>query len=137
MGPDDESVVSGSDDGHWFIWNKSTGRLHDILEGDGSVVNVIEQHPHFPLVAVSGIDTTIKVGNACLHVLVQSLSYSVNSQMFAPTHGPRSFSRLDNADNIIQRNSEAASSRIGLTRLVVYTELARRMGLDSDQCPNQ
>jgi WD40 repeat protein len=61
LGPDDEWVVSGSDDGNWFIWQKSTGELHDILEGDGAVVNVIEGHPHLPLVAVSGMDHTVKV----------------------------------------------------------------------------
>ncbi len=64
LGPQDEYVVSGSDDGHWFIWDKKTQRLHDILEGDSSVVNVIEGHPHLPLVAVSGIDTTVKVRTA-------------------------------------------------------------------------
>lgn len=61
LGPSDEFVASGSDDGHVFLWKKSTGELHDILEGDGSVVNVIEDHPHLPLIAVSGIDTTVKV----------------------------------------------------------------------------
>ena len=54
-------MVSGSDDGHFFLWNKLTGKLHDILEGDGSVVNVVEGHPYLPLIAVSGIDTTVKV----------------------------------------------------------------------------
>ena len=53
--------MSGSDDGNLFMWKKATGQLHDILEGDSSVVNVIEGHPHLPLVAVSGIDTTVKV----------------------------------------------------------------------------
>ena len=43
------------------MWDKATGRLHNILEGDGSVVNVIEGHPHLPLVAVSGIDYSVKV----------------------------------------------------------------------------
>lgn len=61
LGPRDEYVTSGSDDGNFFIWKKSTGELVDVLEGDGSVVNVIEGHPTLPLVAVSGIDTTIKV----------------------------------------------------------------------------
>lgn len=61
LGPRDEFVVSGSDDGNWFMWEKDTGRLHDILEGDGTVVNVIEGHPYLPLVAVSGIDHTVKV----------------------------------------------------------------------------
>lgn len=61
LGPYDEYVSSGSDDGNLFIWKKTTGELVDVLEGDGSVVNVIEGHPTLPLVAVSGIDTTIKV----------------------------------------------------------------------------
>ena len=61
LGPRDEFVASGSDDGNLFIWDKDTGKLHDILEGDGHVVNVIEGHPYLPLVAVSGIDTTVKV----------------------------------------------------------------------------
>lgn len=66
LGPDDEFVASGSDDGYFFLWEKSSGKLHDILEGDGSVVNVIEDHPYLPLVAVSGIDMTVKVCKACL-----------------------------------------------------------------------
>lgn len=61
MGPDDQWVVSGSDDGNFFIWDKKGGDVQGIYEGDGSVVNVIESHPHFPLLAVSGIDTTVKV----------------------------------------------------------------------------
>jgi len=61
LGPYDEYVASGSDDGNFFIWKKSSGDLVDVLEGDDSVVNVIEGHPTLPLVAVSGIDSTIKV----------------------------------------------------------------------------
>lgn len=63
LGPNDEFVVSGSDDGNWFVWDKRTGALRNILEGDTSVVNVIEGHPYLPLVAVSGIDTTVKVSD--------------------------------------------------------------------------
>ena len=69
-------MCSGSDDGHFFVWDKDTGRLEGIWEGDGSIVNgqqhsrycvakaeilVMEQHPSLPIVAVSGIDDTIKV----------------------------------------------------------------------------
>lgn len=61
LGPRDEYVTSGSDDGNFFMWKKSNGELVDVLEGDDSVVNVIEGHPTLPLVAVSGIDSTIKV----------------------------------------------------------------------------
>lgn len=61
LGPNDESVASGSDDGNFFVWDKHDGKLQGIYEGDSSVVNIIEGHPCFPLVAVSGIDTTVKV----------------------------------------------------------------------------
>jgi hypothetical protein len=56
VGPNDEFVVSGSEEGYFFLWRRETGALHGIYEGDGSVVNVIEAHPTLPLLAVSGID---------------------------------------------------------------------------------
>jgi len=82
FGPHDEYVVSGSDDGNWFIWQKSTGALHDILEGDGSVVNVIEGHPNLPLAAVSGIDHTVKVCISRVYVIL--CSYRLDSSLLLP-----------------------------------------------------
>lgn len=93
LGPHDEFVTSGSDDGNFFIWRKSTGELVDILEGDKQVVNVIESHPHLPLVAVSGIDTTIK--------------------LFAPARGVPSFSRWNNAETIKKNNARASKAGLG------------------------
>ncbi|MCJ1409144.1 hypothetical protein MMC19_003222 [Ptychographa xylographoides] len=61
FGLQDEYVMSGSDSGHLFIWDKKTSQLVNILEGDGEVVNVMTGHPHEPLLAVSGIDHTIKI----------------------------------------------------------------------------
>jgi nuclear receptor interaction protein len=61
FGPDDEYVVSGSDDGNLFIWDRKTSKLINILEGDGEVVNVIQGHPYETMLAVSGIDHTIKI----------------------------------------------------------------------------
>lgn len=42
FGLQDEYVVSGSDSGHLFIWDKKTTQLVSILEGDGEVVNVVQ-----------------------------------------------------------------------------------------------
>ena len=80
FGLQDEYVVSGSDGGHLFIWDKKTSALVNILEGDNEVVNVVQGkspfngstwrsvshtstlgHPYEPVLAVSGIDHTIKV----------------------------------------------------------------------------
>ncbi|KAJ4325604.1 hypothetical protein N0V94_000559 [Neodidymelliopsis sp. IMI 364377] len=61
FGLQDEYVVSGSDCGHVFIWDRKTAQLVNILEGDGEVVNVVQGHPYEPTMAVSGIDHTIKI----------------------------------------------------------------------------
>ncbi|ORY73852.1 WD40-repeat-containing domain protein [Leucosporidium creatinivorum] len=57
----DSFVVSGSDDGNWFVWDKESEELVGIFEGDGSVVNVLQSHPRLPLIAISGIDPTVKI----------------------------------------------------------------------------
>ena len=45
FGLQDEYVVSGSDGGHLFIWDKKTSELVNILEGDNEVVNVVQGKP--------------------------------------------------------------------------------------------
>lgn len=45
FGLQDEYVVSGSDSGHVFIWDKKTSELVNILKGDDDVVNVIQGMP--------------------------------------------------------------------------------------------
>jgi nuclear receptor interaction protein len=42
FGLNDEYVVSGSDSGHLFIWDRKTTNLVNILEGDSEVVNVVQ-----------------------------------------------------------------------------------------------
>ncbi|KAL9604024.1 MAG: hypothetical protein Q9219_000786 [cf. Caloplaca sp. 3 TL-2023] len=61
FGLNDEYVVSGSDSGHLFIWDKRTSEIVNILQGDGEIVNVVQGHPYEPVLAVSGIDSTIKI----------------------------------------------------------------------------
>ncbi|MDI1488533.1 MAG: hypothetical protein OHK93_007808 [Ramalina farinacea] len=61
FGLQDEYVVSGSDSGHLFIWDKKTTQLLNILQGDSEVTNVVQGHPYEPLIAASGIDHTIKI----------------------------------------------------------------------------
>lgn len=42
FGLNDEYVVSGSDSGHIFIWDRKTTNLVNILEADSEVVNVVQ-----------------------------------------------------------------------------------------------
>nr|CDI55450.1 wd40 repeat-like protein [Melanopsichium pennsylvanicum 4] len=60
-GRSDEYVISGSDDGNWFMWDKVTSDIKGIWHGDSSVVNVMAMHPDMPVFAISGIDDTIKI----------------------------------------------------------------------------
>ncbi|KAK4554984.1 hypothetical protein LTR86_007750 [Recurvomyces mirabilis] len=64
FGPEDQYVVSGSDDGNFFIWDRKTAELVYVGEGDGEVVNVVQGHPYETMMAVSGIDHTIKIFSA-------------------------------------------------------------------------
>ncbi|KAI8332110.1 WD40-repeat-containing domain protein [Chlamydoabsidia padenii] len=92
-GAQDEYVVSGSDDGRAFIWNKKTGAIVQILEADHDTVNVIQGHPVFPYLAISGIDNTIKI--------------------FTPTNSTcygSSSSSMDQVDDIIASNRETMES---------------------------
>ncbi|KAI4337626.1 hypothetical protein L6164_016015 [Bauhinia variegata] len=61
LGQRGEYIASGSDDGRWFIWEKRTGRVVKMLNGDEAVVNCVQCHPFDCVVATSGIDNTIKI----------------------------------------------------------------------------
>ncbi|CAM4750202.1 unnamed protein product [Rotaria magnacalcarata] len=58
----DSYVISGSDCGHIFIWNKFNGNIVRIIPADEHVVNCVQPHPlNYPILASSGIDYNIKI----------------------------------------------------------------------------
>lgn len=57
----DNHVISGSDCGHIFFWDKHTGKIVNVLEADKRVVNCIQENPLYPVLASSGIDYDIKI----------------------------------------------------------------------------
>ncbi|KAF9983113.1 DDB1- and CUL4-associated factor 6 [Mortierella antarctica] len=62
FGPNSEFIMSGSDDGRIFFWDKLTGKIINVIKGDRSVVNCLQPHPTSSfLLAASGIDKTIKI----------------------------------------------------------------------------
>ncbi|KAI9193939.1 hypothetical protein LWI28_001539 [Acer negundo] len=61
FGPNDEYVLSGSDCGHVFIWEKKGGKLVRLMMGDRHVVNQLEPHPHLPIFATCGIEKSVKL----------------------------------------------------------------------------
>ncbi|KAF9366352.1 WD and tetratricopeptide repeat protein [Mortierella sp. NVP85] len=62
FGPNSEYIMSGSDDGRIFFWDKKTSKILNVIKGDGMVVNCLQPHPSSSfLLAASGIDHTIKI----------------------------------------------------------------------------
>lgn len=124
-GGDDSLILSGSDDGNLFIWDKEAkNRLIGIWKGDESVVNVLQWHPHLPVLAVSGIDNSVKI--------------------LAPTQGlddnkKRWASIFDKKEEIQQKNRDStwSSQGLGINPNVLLRLLARRQaqgeGDDDDE----
>ena len=54
-------IVAGSDDGYVYIWEKSTANLVLGFQGDQSIVNCVQWNPQFPMLALSGIESSIKI----------------------------------------------------------------------------
>ncbi|XP_043272635.1 DDB1- and CUL4-associated factor 6-like isoform X3 [Venturia canescens] len=57
----DDYVMSGSDCGHVFVWERDTAKLCMLLEADQHVVNCLQPHPFLPMLATSGIDYDVKL----------------------------------------------------------------------------
>ncbi|KAL7064753.1 hypothetical protein AAHC03_05311 [Spirometra sp. Aus1] len=62
FGPNSEYVVSGSDDGFVYIWDRHSEGIVQWLCADlNGSVNVLEPHPFLPVLATSGIDYDFKI----------------------------------------------------------------------------
>ncbi|CAL1531774.1 unnamed protein product [Lymnaea stagnalis] len=65
-GPKSEFIVSGSDCGYIYFWDKETEAIINFQEGDeAGVVNVLEPHPTLPILATSGLDHDVKLWMPC------------------------------------------------------------------------
>ncbi|KAG8508066.1 DDB1- and CUL4-associated factor 8 [Galemys pyrenaicus] len=71
-GPRSEFVVSGSDCGHVFLWEKSSCQIVQFMEGDkGGTVNCLEPHPYLPVMATSGLDHDAKIWAPTARAIVE------------------------------------------------------------------
>ncbi|XP_068139623.1 DDB1- and CUL4-associated factor 6-like [Drosophila tropicalis] len=57
----DDFIMSGSDCGHIFVWQRETGKVVKTLLADNRVVNRVQPHPTLPYLLSSGIDYNIKL----------------------------------------------------------------------------
>nr|CAD7573422.1 unnamed protein product [Timema californicum] len=62
FGSRSEYIVSGSDCGYIYFWEKETESIVQWMAGDeNGVVNCLEPHPEIPVIATSGLDDDIKI----------------------------------------------------------------------------
>lgn len=57
----DDFIMSGSDCGHIFVWQRKTGKVVKTLLADHRVVNRVQPHPTLPYLLSSGIDYNVKM----------------------------------------------------------------------------
>jgi hypothetical protein len=67
-GPNDEYICTGSDSGHGWIYDKTTGAVVALLNADHSTCNGVVPHPTLPLFITYGIDSTAKLWRATVPV---------------------------------------------------------------------
>jgi WD40 repeat protein len=61
MGPRSEFVVSGSDDGRAFVWERDSGRLVNLLVADEAACAVATPHPALPMLATAGSEGVVRL----------------------------------------------------------------------------
>ncbi|KAK3930304.1 DDB1- and CUL4-associated factor 8 [Frankliniella fusca] len=62
FGPNSEYIMSGSDCGNIYFWDKNTEAIVQFMRGDEKgVVNALVGHPQFPILATSGLDSDVKI----------------------------------------------------------------------------
>lgn len=61
FGNNGQYIIAGSDDGSFFIWDRSTTNIIRVLRGDDRIVNCLQPHPSSCLLATSGIEPVIRL----------------------------------------------------------------------------
>ncbi|CAL4137291.1 unnamed protein product [Meganyctiphanes norvegica] len=61
LGREGQYIAAGSDDGNLFIWDRWSSNLIRVVQGDESIVNCVQSHPHTCMMATSGIESTVKL----------------------------------------------------------------------------
>jgi hypothetical protein len=119
----DNFIAAGSDDGSFFIWDKTTTNVVRVLKGDESIVNCIQPHPFSCYLATSGIDPHIRIWSPKLsetkendeRIVTDIRSAAVNNQIQMNSH-PFEFLFL----NLTQNNSKTTRRRFDSSYLLNF-----------------
>lgn len=126
----DNLVISGSDDGNAFVWDKDTSELLGIWKGDDSVVNVLTYHPTLPVMAVSGIDNSVKILAPTTDLTLEE-DEAESVEGTGRRRGTKKFSRTHEKDQIAAKNRDASwtSERLIMPPSRLLMSLFARGGL--------
>lgn len=61
FGSEGQYIIAGSDDGSIYFWERGSANNVRILRGDSSIVNCLQPHPTYCLLATSGIDPVVRL----------------------------------------------------------------------------
>lgn len=61
IGPSEEYICSGCDDGFLYVWDRASGNLVLRKKADEDILNCVQPHPYHSMIATSGIEHTVKL----------------------------------------------------------------------------
>lgn len=61
FGSDDSHVICASDSGLTLVYEAGSGEVAQIFRGDYQICNCVRPHPTKPVIATSGLDSTVKI----------------------------------------------------------------------------
>lgn len=61
MGHSGELVVSSSDEGSVFVWERATGKMLNLLKADDTAALCATPHPILPSLATAGVGATVRI----------------------------------------------------------------------------
>jgi WD and tetratricopeptide repeat-containing protein 1 len=116
-------VAAGSDDGNIFIWDRKSGNLVRVLQGDSSIVNCIQWNPATPTLATSGIENVVKIWEP----EVQNRLEPEHNEMDTESDSPDG---LASGPDLVSSGVSTNSSRVVSDLVSVCKENQHRMGVD-------
>lgn len=80
-------ISCSSDDGNFFIWERTTGMITNVCKADSAIVNCVQPNPYTCLLATSGIDHEVLLwspkpdqNNEAKHTLDSTSKIAVENQ---------------------------------------------------------
>ncbi|KAI9306334.1 WD40-repeat-containing domain protein [Cunninghamella echinulata] len=106
-GMDDEYLISSSDDGLVYIWQRHTRKIVQILQVNASLISAIQGHPQLPILAIVCSGQSIKIYSP-LYGSSETLDPITTKTTTTTRHkiSDTPISHMFEVDKLIKRNEE-------------------------------